>query len=265
MDELESKIYCYVMQHPLCNSVDVAKALGLRSRRVTLVLTRLKEAGAVESQRIRSMTVYSVGSVSGTRVALYARVSTSDQDETLQLPRLQESARLRGYVVMGEFTDEATGKDFNRPGWSSVMDLVRSESIDAVIVTKLDRIVRNLQLLQQELEIFGQYHVQLVTLDMGIIDPVSPAGKLQLQMLGAVAEWERGIISARTREALAVKKSKGVKLGRPSADIPIHRIALLRGSGATWQQIGDIVGIPWRTIYSYKEDIEDRIKEIYKS
>lgn len=62
------------------------------------------------------------------KVALYARVSTVDQDERLQLPRLRQVAELRGYTVVGEYTDEASGRDANRPGWKALLSDARAGS-----------------------------------------------------------------------------------------------------------------------------------------
>lgn len=262
MSDLQLKVLSYVMQHPLSNDVAIGKGIGVRTRAVAMALSDLRSDGKVEGRRVKGKMLWSVvgGVPVGPRVALYARVSTADQDETLQLPRLREYAASRGYTVIGEYTDEASGKDLRRPGWASLLESVKAGSLDMILVVKLDRIVRNLQLLLSELELLGSYEVKLMTLDMGVIDPISPAGRLQLQMIGAVAEWERGIISTRTKEALAVKKAKGVKLGRPKRDIPIHRIALLRSQGLNWKQIADIVDLPYHTIYEYRDEIEEKVK-----
>lgn len=257
----DDDVLAYVRDHPMVSDKDIAKAYDCKTRRVLLCLRSLSDAGKVEAVRSGSSMLWALAGVKGTKIALYARVSTSDQDETLQLPRLRQAAQHRG-VIIGEWTDEASGRDLNRPGWSSLLESVRAGRVDEIHVTKLDRIVRNLQLLLQELEEIGRYGVTIVTLDMGTIDPSSPSGRLQLQMLGMVAEWERGIISARTKEALAVKRSQGVQLGRPAAKVPIRTIALYRMQGMSWRDIAGKTGIKYGTIYAHRHEVDAEITEL---
>lgn len=77
-------------------------------------------------------------------VAIYVRVSTRKQDETNQLPRLREIAKNRGFEVYHEYSDEASAKDANRPGWRGLMEDASKHRFDAILVTKLDRVMRSL-------------------------------------------------------------------------------------------------------------------------
>ncbi len=77
-------------------------------------------------------------------VALYARVSTKKQDETNQLPFLRNLSANRGYEVYNEYSDEASAKDVNRPGWKALMQDASEHKFDAILVTKLDRVMRSL-------------------------------------------------------------------------------------------------------------------------
>lgn len=192
------------------------------------------------------------------RVLLYARVSTTEQDEGLQLPRLRRAAEGHGWEVVGEFTDEASGRDANRPGWRDLRDAVARRECDAVMVVKLDRMMRSLKGFLEELEYFRRYNVRIVSLDYGDLDPSDPTGQLVIRLMASLAEWERGIISERTRSALAVKRSQGVRLGRPSAEVPVHRIALMRSQGMSWKAISEATGIPRSTIMGHREEIEVR-------
>ena len=199
------------------------------------------------------------------KVALYARVSTRMQDETLQLPALRNYAGLRGWEVVAEFQDEASAKDANRPGWQALRSDARARRFDAVLVTKLDRIMRSVGLLVSELEAFEKWGVQVITLNTGVLDMSSAAGKLSIQILGSVAEWEREAIGERTREALAAKKEQGVKLGRPAKQIPIHKIALLRKEGKTWKEISKITGVPLSTIRTRQTKITQELEQLGSS
>ena len=128
-------------------------------------------------------------------VALYARVSTRKQDEAAQLPRLRAMAGSRGYEVYREYTDEASAKDANRPGWRALMQDASERRFDAVLVTKLDRVMRSLVQLNITMEDLQTYGVSLICADIGEIDLRSPMGKVQMQIIGAIAEWEREIIA----------------------------------------------------------------------
>lgn len=163
--------------------------------------------------------------------ALYARVSTHKQDEMLQLPRLRDAARLRDLDVWKEYSDEASGKDSNRPGWIELKKDARAGRFRVLLVVKLDRIMRSLPALYTDLTELSASGVTVVCLDQGTLDLASPQGKLIISVMGAVAEWERDIISDRTKAALEAKRAQGVKLGRPKSDFPTRRAALLRKSG----------------------------------
>lgn len=190
--------------------------------------------------------------------ALYARVSTQDgrQDETLQLPRLRELAQARGYTVYREYTDEASGKDANRPGFRDMMADAREHRFDVIMAVKLDRIMRSVVNLDTILQQLDAYGVQLDCLDLGLIDTKTPNGKLQVQLIGAIAEWERETISSRTRDGLAARRARGVRLGRkPRADIPLRTIAALRQSGESWVQIARELHIAKSTIMDRRDEI----------
>lgn len=192
------------------------------------------------------------------RVALYARVSTQDQDETAQLPRLREAAAARGWEVAGEYTDEASGRDANRPGWSELKRDARRRRFSAVMVVKLDRMMRSLKGFMTELEDFRGLGVRVVSLDYGDLDPRDPTGQLVIRFMASLAEWEREIISERTKAALHAKKSAGVRLGRPSSELPIQRLALMRSQGMSWTEISRTTGIPRSTIMGHRDEIEER-------
>ena len=196
------------------------------------------------------------------KVALYARVSTVDQDERLQLPRLRQVAELRGYEVVQEYTDEASGRDANRPGWKALLSDARAAKFNAVLVVKLDRIMRSLRLFLRELEDFQSMRIQLIALDYGVLDPSSASGKLMVSFLAAIAEWEREVISERTKAALKAKRDAGTRLGKAPRQIPLHEIALMRIAGKTWTEIAELTEIPRTTINDHREKIEKEITKI---
>jgi len=196
------------------------------------------------------------------KCAIYARVSTTKQDETLQIPRCEEFATRHGWEVVKIYQDEASGRDANRPGWKALESDLRRHEFDAIIVTKLDRIMRSLMQLLHIFETFQRYGVMIVTIDQGILDLKSANGRLQVQLLGMLAEWEKELISDRTKEALAMKKAKGIQLGRPAAKLPIHTIALMRVAGSSWGEIAKNLQIPPTTIKNHRREICKEIEEI---
>lgn len=196
-------------------------------------------------------------------VALYARVSTDRQDEQLQLPRLREFAARKGYEVFREYSDKASGRNGDRPGWKALLSDSRRGEFDAVVVTKLDRIMRSLS---NTLEIFSSFQaigVEIITLDQGPLNLNGGASaRLQLRLLAMLAEWEAEIIAQRTREGLEARRALGVKLGRPKREFPVHTIALMRLEGKSWSSIAELTGVPRTTINSRKKEILEEMEEI---
>ena len=194
------------------------------------------------------------------KVAIYVRVSTRKQDETNQLPRLREMAKNRGFEIYREYTDEASAKDANRPGWKDLMQDASEHRFDAILVTKLDRVMRSLVQLNITMDNLKTYNVKLICADMGEIDPTTPMGKVQMQIIGAIAEWEREIIVQRTREGIEARKAKGIRLGRKRRDdIPIDTIATLRIAGNSWKSISRDLRIPKTTLMRRREEVESLI------
>ena len=202
------------------------------------------------------------GGVVHVKVAIYVRVSTKKQDETNQLPRLREISNNRGFEVYREYSDEASGRDANRPGWKELMTDASEHRFDAILVTKLDRVMRSLVQLNITMTNLQSYGVKLICADIGEIDYSSPMGKVQMQIIGAIAEWEREIIVQRTKEGIEAKKLKGIRLGRKRRDdIPIDTIVKLRLAGNSWKSIARDLHIPKTTLLRRKPEVEDIIEK----
>ena len=85
-------------------------------------------------------------------------------------------------------------------------------------------------------------------------------GKVQMQIIGAIAEWEREIIVQRTKEGIEARKAKGIKLGRKKRDdIPLETIVTLRIAGNSWKSISQDLHIPKTTLLRRKAEIENII------
>lgn len=148
------------------------------------------------------------------RAAIYARVSTVDQTCENQLLELQRYVAARGWDGK-EYVDHGiSGAKDRRPALDGLVADARRRRFDVLVVWRLDRLGRNLRhliLLLDELQAVG---VAFVSLSEGI-DATTPAGRLQLHVLGAIAEFERARIAERVRAGLARARAHGKRLGRP--------------------------------------------------
>src|SRR3990167_7971228 len=149
------------------------------------------------------------------KVALYARVSTADQNVDTQLTALRDYCARMGYDVAGEYVDSGfSGKDDRRPEFERLLADLRQGRADAVVVYKLDRIGRSLKHLLNLFEEFKARGVGFVSLSQNI-DTNTPEGRMFLQMLMVLAQYERELIVARTMAGLERAKRQGKRLGRP--------------------------------------------------
>ncbi len=166
------------------------------------------------------------------RAALYGRVSTGEQSTDAQLHALKRYAEARGWAIQ-EFVDHGvSGAKERRPALDRLVNAARARQIDIVAVTKLDRLARSthhLVSLGRELAALG---VDLVVLDQHI-DTTTPSGRLLFHVLAAIAEFERDLIRERVKAGLERAKAKGVRLGRPTAQISEAHLQMLQQEQAS--------------------------------
>jgi DNA invertase Pin-like site-specific DNA recombinase len=183
------------------------------------------------------------------RVAIYARVSTAGhgQDVGMQTRELREYCERRGWTVGGEYIDSGiSGAKEKRPELDRLMADAHRRRFDAVIVWKFDRFARSVSHLLRALETFNALGIAFVSLSESL-DTSTPAGKMVFTVLGAVAELERSLIAERVRAGLRNARAKGVRLGRPRANLDTARIRQLRASGATWRAVAEGMEISVRS------------------
>jgi DNA invertase Pin-like site-specific DNA recombinase len=164
------------------------------------------------------------------RAAIYARVSTGNGQQTVenQLVELRRYVQARGWEPV-EYVDEGvSGTRESRPALDRLVADVRRRKVDVVVCWALDRLGRSLRHLITLLDDFQALGVAFISLRESI-DCTTPAGKLQLQILGALAEFERSRISDRVRAGLARAKAQGIRLGRPRVRIAGHKLAAVQG------------------------------------
>lgn len=177
------------------------------------------------------------------RVIGYCRVSTAEQAASgagidAQRDAIQAEAIRRGWTV-GWIEDRGySAKDLRRPGVAAALDALAAGKADALVVAKLDRLSRSLLDFAGVMDLASKQAWAVIALDVQV-DTTTPAGEAMVNMLATFAQFERRLISQRTKEALAVRRANGVRLGRPRA-VPDHvreRIIRERLDGATLCQI----------------------------
>jgi DNA invertase Pin-like site-specific DNA recombinase len=148
------------------------------------------------------------------RAALYARVSTFDQEPENQLVELRRYVAARGWTAV-EFTDRGvSGAKDRRPALDELLAAARRRKVDVIVCWRLDRLGRNLRHLVVTLEELSTLGVGFVSLNEGI-DATTPAGRLQMAVLGAIAQFERERIAERVKAGLQRARAQGKRLGRP--------------------------------------------------
>lgn len=171
------------------------------------------------------------------RIATYSRVSTTNHDQKpeVQVQDLRRYCKARGWKVTYELVDRATGGNDNRPGLKRLMELARAREIDVIIVVKLDRLFRSLKHLIGTLEEFKALGIEFIaTRDQ--VDFTTPAGRLFIQVLGSLAEFEKELLRERTILGLEHAKACGKKLGRPKTRDD-EQIKTLRRQGLSYRAI----------------------------
>lgn len=173
------------------------------------------------------------------KAAIYARVSTLDQDCGIQVLELNAFCARADWTVFSTYIDDGySGASRIRPAHLRLMADASMRLFDVVLVWKLDRFGRSVLDLLDQLAALDRYHVRFLAVSQGIdTDLSNPAGRLQLNILAAVAEYERELISERVREGVAKAKREGRMLGRPRRVFDAYAAGSLRASGLSWRQV----------------------------
>src|SRR6266568_4876642 len=162
------------------------------------------------------------------KAAIYARVSTVDQEPENQLQEIRRYVEARGWSAV-EYVDRGvSGAKDRRPALDQLLADARRRRFDVVVCWRLDRLGRNLKHLITLLEELQALGVAFVSLAEGI-DATTPAGKLQMHILGAIAEFEKERIRERVLAGLQRARIQGRRLGRPRAVVPVERIRTVSG------------------------------------
>lgn len=187
--------------------------------------------------------------VSSMRAAIYARVSTFDQEPENQLAEVRRYVEARGWSAR-EYTDRGvSGAKDRRPALDELVKDARRRRFDVLVCWRLDRLGRNLKHLITLLDELQGVGVAFVSLAEGI-DATTAAGKLQMHILGAIAEFERERIRERVMAGLQRARAQGTHLGRPRRRLPQAVIELAQnpnvGPAAASKQLGVSLATAYR-------------------
>jgi putative DNA-invertase from lambdoid prophage Rac len=159
------------------------------------------------------------------KVAIYCRVSTDDQNCARQLHDLKAFAKRAKYNVADIFQETASGVKTDRIERARVMKLAQSREIDAVLVTELTRWGRSTIDLLQTLEQLNKWNVSVIAQTGSQFDLSSAQGKMIAGVLSVLSQFERDLISERTKSGLKAAVARGKKLGRQPGQNPSDKYA----------------------------------------
>lgn len=149
------------------------------------------------------------------KVALYARVSTEEQNIDTQLVHLREYCKRLNHTITAEYKDiGVSGAKESRPAFDEMLAAVRSHKINCIVVYKLDRIGRSLQHLINLFQELKNLKVQFISTTQNISTD-TPEGKMFMRMIMVLAEYERELIVDRINSGLDRARKEGKTLGRP--------------------------------------------------
>jgi putative DNA-invertase from lambdoid prophage Rac len=182
------------------------------------------------------------------RVFAYCRVSTADQSADNQLQEIKAAGfDITPRRVVYETISGSVAAN-QRPEFARLLD--KLESGDMLIVAKLDRLGRNSMDVRSTVERLAEYGVRVHCLALGGVDLTSPAGKMTMSVIAAVAEFERDLLIERTQSGLQRAKDAGKALGRPSALDEKKRAVVLErlATGTSVAQLAREFGTTRQTI-----------------
>ncbi len=180
------------------------------------------------------------------RCVIYARCSTGEQNPAMQITELREYAERRGFQIVAEHVDIASGSLDSRAELNKVLVLAKQRKIDVLLCWKIDRLGRSLKHLVNviaELEAVGVSFVSL----KDNLDFSTPAGRLMFNVIGAMAQFERDLIRERTLSGMAAARRRGARIGRPRVEVDFGKIRGLRSQGLSWDAIAIQTGISRET------------------
>ncbi len=152
------------------------------------------------------------------RLIGYVRVSSDQQRQSgasmeAQIEKINAMAVLKGATLIEIVQDAGeSAKDLDRPGMKRVLEMVRTRQVDAVVISKLDRITRSVKDLDELMSLFKDKDVSLISIEESL-DMSTATGRMMMNLISVVSQWEREVIGERTSTALQQIKASGCPAG----------------------------------------------------
>lgn len=188
-------------------------------------------------------------------IAIYARVSSKQQDTKSQLPDLQRWTTAQELPVVW-YEDTASGKSMSRPGWNKLEHAIRTGKVATVCCWRLDRLGRTASGLTALFDELRERKVNLVSLKDGV-DLSTPAGRMMANVLASVAQFETELRGERVAAGQAVARANGKRWGGSKAGVrkkitpeKERAILKLKGEGTPVARIARAVEVSRQTVYS---------------
>jgi DNA invertase Pin-like site-specific DNA recombinase len=183
------------------------------------------------------------------RAAIYTRVSTVEQDASLQIAELEQYVTARGWQAAGTYQDVMSGSTASRPALNRLMTDASSRKVDVVLVWKLDRFGRSLKNCLDNIETLESHGVRFIAVTQGLdTDQQNPASRFLLHVLGAAAEFERSLIRERVSAGMKAARKAGKSMGRPRRIFNRDEVHELRAAGMSIAKISRKLGIGVGTV-----------------
>jgi DNA invertase Pin-like site-specific DNA recombinase len=181
----------------------------------------------------------------------YVRVSTRSQNYDSQVDMITQFCKMKGYELLKIFADKASGKDTDRVAYQEMLEAIETNPQQAtvIIITKIDRIGRNLRDLLKFVDLLETKKIDFVAIQNNI-DTTIKEGRLFLYIMGALSEYEREIILERTETGRKRYIANGGKLGKPKIKLPLDEIKRLVGEGVPKTEVARRMRVSVPTIYA---------------
>jgi DNA invertase Pin-like site-specific DNA recombinase len=191
------------------------------------------------------------------RAAIYLRVSTAEQTVENQRLAVEQYCKLQGWKLVKTYEDVGiSGAQDRREGLDALKADVAKGRFDVVLVWKFDRLARSTTHLLETLSLLQRYGADFVSTTEAV-DTSTPAGRMVLTFLAAIAEFERSIIQERVKAGLDRARSEGKRLGRPRVGFDLERALALRSDGLGYKQVSVALGVPRTTLFRYLKAIPE--------
>jgi DNA invertase Pin-like site-specific DNA recombinase len=193
-----------------------------------------------------------------TKVALYCRVSTTDQYPENQVRVLTELAQKNDAEIVATFIDKGiSGVKKDRDALNQMMSAARSRKFNTLYVLSIDRLSRSVKNLIETVETLNELGITIV-FQRENIDTKSATGQFFLTVLGSLAQFEREIMRERINAGIARAKSQGKKMGRPSKlnDGLRNAVTMLYQKGVSIRDIAKTCTVGIGTVYKVVNDIK---------